>query len=335
MSRLASLRSRLLSGAALWTLGLFVFISFLFITILEREGSALRTVHLVLGHTPLIGLFAVLLMWLGFRLVARGMSPLADLRSRLSSVHQGRARRLEGDFPSEVVPLVNDLNDLLTQHESTVARAQSKAGDLAHGLKTPLAVLAREADVAEAAGHHELADAIRQQVDRMRGQIDYHLAHARAAASAASATARSLVAESVDGLRRTMHRVHADRGLTIDVTVPDALAVRVERQDLDEMLGNILDNACKWARTRIHLSAHLTDTTVTVVVDDDGPGVPVDRRADVLRRGVRADQTAPGSGFGLAIVRELAEIYGGSVRLEESPSGGTRAVLVIPASANG
>jgi signal transduction histidine kinase len=332
MSRPPSLRGRLLTGATLWTLGFFTIVTFIFVTTLESGAPFVRMVHTVFGHTPLIGVLAIVLMWLGVRQVARGVSPLAHLRTRLAAVHQGQSRRLEGDFPAEVAPLVDDLNTLLSQHETTVARAQAKAGDLAHGLKTPLAVLAREADQAAEAGHHDLADAIRQQVDRMQGHISYHLAHARAAASAASATARCPVADSVAGLTRTMQRLHAERGLTIDVTVSDALIVRVERQDLDEMLGNLIDNACKWATSRVHVSAKQAGDAVVVMIDDDGPGVPADRRTDVLRRGVRADQTAPGSGFGLAIVADLAEIYGGSIHLTDSPLGGSRAVLSVPAA---
>lgn len=330
MSRPSSLRNRLLSGAALWTLGFFTIVTFVFVTTLESGGPFIRIVHTVFGHSPLIGVLAIVLMWLGVRQVARGVSPLAHLRSRLAAVHQGQTQRLDGEFPAEVVPLVEDLNTLLSQHEATVARAQAKAGDLAHGLKTPLAVLAREADVAEAAGQRDLAEAIRQQVERMRTQIDYHLAHARAAASAASATARSSVVESVEGLRRTLLRLHADRRIEIGVVVPASLAVKVQRQDLDEMLGNLLDNACKWATHQVRLSASQVGDSVVLMVDDDGPGVPLERREDVLRRGVRADETAPGTGFGLAIVRDLAEIYGGTVRLAAADLGGARAILTLP-----
>src|SRR6185436_19324593 len=142
-----------------------------------------------------------------------------------------------GAYPSEVQPLVDDLNALLEHRERAVARAVSKAGDLAHGLKTPLAVLAQEAERTEAAGHHDLAAAMSEQVERMRRQIEYHLAHARAAASGATAGARSVIAESAAGLSRTLLRLHADRGLTIAVETPAGHAVRCQREDLDEMLG--------------------------------------------------------------------------------------------------
>jgi signal transduction histidine kinase len=211
-----------------------------------------------------------------------------------------------------------------------VARAVAKAGDLAHGLKTPLAVLAQEAERARAAGQFELAQAILSQVDRMRRQIDYHLAHARAAASGATSGTRSSVAESAEGLSRTLQRLYADRGIAIDVQVPLDHAVRTGREDLDEMLGNLLDNACKWTRSQIVVSSAARNGHVVITVDDDGPGVAVDMRDQVLRRGVRADEAAPGSGFGLAIVRDLAELYGGSIALTAAPGGGLRASLNLP-----
>ncbi len=136
-----------------------------------------------------------------------------------------------------------------------------------------------------------------------------------------------MVRESVDGLARTLQRLHADRGLTIAVEVPADLVVRTEREDLDEMLGNLIDNACKWARSRVVVSATSADGGVAITVDDDGPGLDVSMREAVLQRGVRADEAAPGSGIGLAIVRDLAELYRGSIALTHSPLGGLRALL--------
>ena len=221
-----------------------------------------------------------------------------------------------------------------------MSRAVAKAGDLAHGLKTPLAVLAQEAERAAAAGQAELASAIDEQVERMRRQIEYHLAHARAAASGATPGARCDVRISAEGLARTLQRLHADRGISIAVDVAADRIVRCQREDLDEMLGNLLDNACKWARTRIVLSIEPSAASgagpdaggdpVAILVDDDGPGLAAPMREAVLQRGVRADEAAPGSGFGLAIVREIADVYGGSIVLESSPLGGLRARLILP-----
>jgi signal transduction histidine kinase len=262
--------------------------------------------------------------------VRRGLGGITQLRRRLAAVHQGREARVEGRHVPEVQPLVDDLNALLAHREQAVRRAVAKAGDLAHGLKTPLAVLAREAEHAGAAGQSELAAAIWQQVDRMGRQIDYHLAHARAAASGASPGARCSVRESVDGLARTMMRLHADRGLAIDVRVAPSHTLGVVREDLDEMLGNLLDNACKWGRRQIVVESLEREQDATITVDDDGPGLDPALRQSVLSRGVRADEKASGSGLGLAIVRDLAELYGGTISLHGSPLGGLRAMLTLP-----
>jgi signal transduction histidine kinase len=177
----------------------------------------------------------------------------------------------------------------------------------------------------------------------MRRQIDYHLAHARAAASSAAPGARTSVLESALALQRALQRLYADRGLSIDVDADPTVSVRAHRQDLEEMLGNLLDNACKWARTRVTISSGASGASglsaearrakadaVVIVVDDDGPGLDAAMRESVLQRGVRADQAAPGSGLGLAIVRDLAELYGGSIALGSSPLGGLRAILTLP-----
>jgi signal transduction histidine kinase len=265
--------------------------------------------------------------------VRSGLAPFKEMRRRLADVQSGATRQLTGKYPGEVEPLVRDLNALLAHHEAAAARAIAKAGDLAHGLKTPLAVLSHEAERAAAAGHADLAAAMTEQIERMRRQIEYHLAHARAAASGATPGAHAAVAGSAAALARTLLRLHADRGLTIDVSVSADVVVRCQREDLDEMLGNLLDNACKWARSRVVVSVLPSDggSHAEVTVDDDGPGLDPSMREAVLQRGVRADQAAPGTGLGLAIVRELAELYGGSITLGSSPASGLRATLRLPA----
>jgi len=172
-------------------------------------------------------------------------------------------------------------------------------------------------------------------VNDTRAVTDYILAQARAAASGAAPGARATILESANGLARTLMRLHADRGVTIQLDVAPDHIVRGQREDLDEMLGNLLDNACKWARARVVVSSTVQNGRVSVTVDDDGPGIEPSMRQIVLQRGVRADQAAPGSGLGLAIVRDLAEVYGGSIALDRSPLGGLRAALQLPASANG
>jgi signal transduction histidine kinase len=278
-----------------------------------------------------MGIAAAALVAGGLFGVRKAVAPLGSLRASLSSVREGRSQRIDGDYPTEVQPLVNDLNGLLEDRERAIARALTTAGDLAHGLKTPLAVLAHEAEQAGAAGHHDLATTLLQQVERMQRLIDYHLARARATASAGAAPGlRCAVLPSVEGLVRTMRRLYAGRDLVIDADVSPAHEIRGRREDLDEMLGNLLDNACKWARARVAVSSSIDDARLVISVDDDGPGLDPSLRAQVLQRGVRADQRVGGSGLGLAIVSDLAELYGGSVTLETSPRGGTRARLQLP-----
>lgn len=330
MSPFQSLRSRLLLAAFLWMLALFIVAGVTLTTAMYYHAHVPITFHAIFSHgRPWLVVAALLLGW-GVLEVRRGFAPIDQLRARLTGVRDGVAKRLGGDYPSEVQPLVDDLNAMLDHRDRAVARAVAKAGDLAHGLKTPLAVLAQEAERAAASGHAELAQGIREQIERMRGQIDYHLAHARAAASGATTGTRSSVAESAEGLSRTLQRLYAERGIVFDVRVPSEHAVRTGREDLDEMLGNLLDNACKWTRSRIVVSSAANNGHVVIMVDDDGPGVAAEMRDQVLRRGVRADEAAPGSGFGLAIVRDLAELYGGSIALSAAPTGGLRARLDLP-----
>jgi signal transduction histidine kinase len=319
-----SLRARLLVASALWTLGLLGVMHFTMFFLASRYPWLQR----VRMHSLLV--FALICMLAGILQLRSGLSRFSDLRGRLTAVREGHEHRIEGVYPTEIQPLVNELNALLAHREEAVRRALAKAGDLAHGLKTPLAVIAHESDRLG-----EPAAAIRQQIDRMQRQIDFHLAHARAAGSAATLGARSSISESVDALIRTLQRLHADRELTIDARVSPSHALRVQREDLDEMLGNLLDNACKWAKSRITVGSMVSGARIVITVDDDGPGLDPALREAVLQRGVRADEAAPGTGFGLAIVRDLAEVYGGSIALASSPLGGVSARLELPASASG
>jgi signal transduction histidine kinase len=327
MTGMRSLRGRVMAGAILWTLGLFAVITIL----LTVSPTAMRSVVIIHSHSGIAAAIALACMVAGFALVRRALVPFDQMRRRLSEIKAGTARQMRDDYPSEVQPLVDDLNALLEHQERAVGRAVAKAGDMAHGLKTPLAVLAQEAERAAHLGHAELARTMSQQVERMRRQIDYHLAHARAAASGATPGARCSVRASAEGLSRTLLRLHAGRGIAFDVAIAGDETVRAHREDLDEMLGNLLDNACKWARSRVALDAAATGAGILITVDDDGPGLEPALWEAVLQRGVRADEAAPGSGFGLAIVRDLAELYGGTITLEQAPIGGVRARLQLPA----
>jgi signal transduction histidine kinase len=324
---LRSLRARLILASLLWTAGLLAVMHMLSLMLMHALPG-IRTVNnyvfpIVMG----IALMASGVL-LGFR---QGLTPFQRLRERLLAVRAGDDRRVEGAYPSEVQPLVDDLNALLEDREKAVKRALTTAGDLAHGLKTPLALLAQEADRAGAAGNGELAENIAHQVDRMSRQVTYHLARARAASGVASGS-RCAVAPCVDALVRTLLKLYAGRALQISSNIAADLHARVQREDLDEMLGNLLDNAFKWAKSRIMLEAARVDGMLVVRLDDDGPGLAGDLRSRVLERGVRADERSPGSGLGLAIVRDLAEVYGGSVALDDSPLGGLQARISFPAA---
>jgi signal transduction histidine kinase len=284
-----------------------------------------------MGHATLLIILAVAVIVAGLLQVQKGLSPFDQLRQRLLGVREGKGQRIEGSYPNEVQPLVNDLNALLEHREKIVRRAQAKAGDLAHGLKTPLAVLWQEAERAGAAGQTELASTISHQVERMRRQVDYHLAHARAAASGATPGSRCEVTVSAEGLTRTFLRLYVDRGIAIHLACDPGHFVQVQIEDLDEMLGNLLDNACKWAKSRVTVASSANAGSILITVDDDGPGLDPAMRDRVMQRGVRVDEAAPGSGLGLAIVRDLAELYGGSIALDRSPTGGLRARLQLPA----
>jgi len=328
-----SLRARVFFGAVLWSLGLFLFSGMVLTHYMLYVPGAPGIFHGVFIHYMIIIAFAtVAAMVVGLVQVKRGLASFHELRANLTEVREGRDARLDGRYPAEVQPLVNELNALLTDREERVTRALTKAGDLAHGLKTPLTLLNQQAERAKAEGQGALAAAIAQQVGRMRRQIDYHLAHARASASGADPTARCHALTSADALARTMATIHAERHLTIDVHVPHDTFVRGRREDFEEMLGNLVDNACKWAKRRIEVRAASDHGHVVTTVDDDGPGLDPSLRESVLKRGVRADEAAPGSGLGLAIVADLVELYGGSIALGSSPLGGVRATLRLPSA---
>jgi signal transduction histidine kinase len=330
--KILSLRARIFIGAIFWMTALFVASGMVLTHLMAQNPRAPGVFHRIFMHMDAMGVIIVLCLGVGLLLVRRGLSSFDEMRVQLAAIRDGRARRLEGGYPSEVMPLINDLNSLLDDREQRVTRALTKAGDLAHGLKTPLTLLNQQAEQARASGQLELANAIQQQVERMRRQIEYHLAHARASASGANPAARSHLLTSADALARTMMTIHADRGVTVTVHVAPEHFARAQREDLEEMLGNLVDNACKWARSRVDLRSSIDDGHTVITVDDDGPGLARELWETVLQRGVRADEAAPGSGLGLAIVADLVELYGGSIALGSSPLGGLRATLTLPSA---
>jgi signal transduction histidine kinase len=260
-----------------------------------------------------------------------GLAPLRSMQDALGRVRHGDARQMEGTFPNEILPLVDEFNIVLTQNAEVVERARTQAGNLAHALKTPLSVLANAAN-APGRQDDELARLVASQVDAVRKQVDYHLSRAQAAASVQVPGMRTTVLPVIQGLVRVMQRVHADRQLKF-VVLPDEgnMAFRGEEQDLQEMLGNLIDNASKWARSRIEIQVKDEAGKLRVSIDDDGKGIAETERDRVLKRGVRADEHVPGTGLGLAITEDLARMYGGNLLLAKSSLGGLQALLILPA----
>lgn len=280
-----------------------------------------------------LGILAAGLVLAAMVQVRVGLAPLHRLRTALARVHSGEAHRLEGDFPAEIMPLVNEFNTVLGHNAEVVERARAHAGNLAHALKTPLSVLANAAHApgVEAQGA-ELAHLVAEQVAIARKNVDYHLGRAQAAVSHRIPGSRTPLQPVVDGLVRVMQRIHADKQIQFDIRpCPSSLSFRGETQDLQEMLGNLLDNACKWASKKVAVSTNDAPASFTIVIDDDGPGLTPAQRSSVMQRGVRADEKTPGSGLGLSIVDDLARLYGGAIELEDSPLGGLRAALTLPA----
>lgn len=337
MSTRASFRSQLLIGSVLWTLGLLVAVSVLAVLFLAHNPRPHRIVLAWFITVPaaISAAVGVGCMVAGALQIRRSLSAMDQVGVRLSALQRGVGRRVAGSHPSEVQPLVNAINALLDEREQRVARAVAKSGDLAHGLKTPLAVLAHDADRAAEGGHAELADSLRTQIERMRRQIDYHLAHARATAAGSARGERSVVASAVSGLVRALDPLYAERGITVAQSVPHTHVVRCPHEDLEEIFGNLLDNACKWGRSRVLVTSTESDDSVSIAVDDDGPGLEPALAAAVLQRGVRADERVPGSGLGLAIARDLVEAYDGSIELVRSPLGGLRVLVRLPRATTG
>ncbi|WP_084176048.1 ATP-binding protein [Brevundimonas bacteroides] len=265
-----------------------------------------------------------------FLQVQIGLRPLFALRNEIANVRKGRAARIEHAYPLEIQPLAEQVNRLLDHNQEVVERQRTHVGNLAHALKTPLSVM-----LAEAEGKIDpLAEIVRRQTEVMKGQVDHHLRRARAAARAAHGLGeRTPVGEVIDEMAVMLERVFQSKDVEIDWRAPDDLAFLGERQDLQEILGNLMENACKWSTRRVRVSAGASGLgQMIAVVEDDGPGLPEDQRAAVLKRGTRLDEDAPGSGLGLSIVDDLTRAYGGRLTLGASDLGGLKAVLELPAA---
>lgn len=262
-----------------------------------------------------------------FLQVRYGLLPLVQMRRVLADIHAGRAARMHGDFAVEVQPLADDLNALLDHNEKVTERARTQAGNLAHALKTPLAVLANEATSLQGGA----AETLTLQVSLMSDLISRHLSRARAAGAYGIPGAVCDLYPLVAGLARTLRRIYERRGIEIELVGIEGRFLKCEKQDLEEILGNLMDNACKWAKNRVCVEVlDMKDGFLTLSVSDDGPGIPDDLLAAAMKRGQRLDEDTPGSGLGLSIVTDLAELYGGRLELARAPMGGLLARIVLP-----
>lgn len=265
-----------------------------------------------------------------------GLRPLRRLQEGVAAIRRGEGERIDGDYPRDIAPLASELNLLIGSNKEIVERARTHVGNLAHALKTPLSVIVNEVDAHRTPATEAFAEKVREQTAVMRDQVNYHLDRARAAARSSVIGTATDVTPVVDGLVRTFAKIYADRDIAFTSDVHTGARFRGERQDLGDLVGNLVDNAGKWARSSVHVSvetakdASLTPSGITVTVDDDGPGLSASERALVTRRGRRIDESKPGSGLGLSIVVDLAGVYGGSLTLADSPRGGLRAMLRLP-----
>lgn len=276
-----------------------------------------------------LGLLGAGLVAAVFFQVRFGLRPLFDLGQEIGDVRKGRATRIERGYPLEIAPLAEQMNKLLDHNQEVVERQRTHVGNLAHALKTPLSVMLAETEGQKGA----LPELVRRQSEIMRGQVDHHLRRARAAARAQGSGERTAVPEVLDEMAVMLERVFQSRGVEIDWRAPDDLMFRGERQDLQEMVGNLLENACIWSKGRVRVTCGATGLgRLLLVIEDDGPGLPEDRRDQVLKRGARLDEDVPGTGLGLSIVDELTRAYEGRLTLGDSDMGGLKAMLELPAA---
>jgi signal transduction histidine kinase len=296
---------------------------------LKDEVSAFRNaLYITLG---LLG--AGLLGAISFQ-VNFGLKPLKHLQKRINDIRGGRIEMLESDYPSEIQPVADELNLLVQANIEVIDRARMQVGNLAHALKTPISVLTNEAR--DAPGN--LSEKVKEQVEVMRDQVNLYLDRARRAARAQSIGAVTEVESVLQSLGRTLERINRDKGVAITITSEPGLKFRGERQDLEEIVGNLMDNACKWCKSKVEARGRLLPTPgedgrrwLDIEVDDDGPGLRPEQRATALKRGQRLDESKPGSGLGLNIVTETAAMYGGRVELDDAKLGGLRVRLRLPA----
>jgi signal transduction histidine kinase len=261
-----------------------------------------------------------------------GLQPLRRLIQSISAIRQGETERLVGAYPVEIAPVATEINLLLDANREIVERSRTQVGNLAHALKTPLSVLTAEAELSKG----QLAEKVSEQSALMRDQVQHYLDRARVAARAVTSASETDVEEVVSSFIRTFAKINRDRNTVFSGHVAKGLKFRGEKQDLEEMIGNLVDNAGKWAKSKVVVSALAVPdkaggrARLQILIDDDGPGLAPELRAEALKRGRRLDETKPGSGLGLSIVVDMAALYGGTLSLDRSPDGGLRAGLELP-----
>lgn len=283
--------------------------------------EAMMTLAMSLAGLGLALVFAIILQ------VRLGLRPLERLRQAVADVRTGRSERVPAEQPLEIQPLVSELNGLLDQNAANLERARRHVANLAHGLKTPLATLA----IALSERGRDASRELHALVVLMERRIRHHLGRARAAALSGPTRAQTAIAPRLEDLGHALGKIYADKRIDLAQHVPTDLAVACEQQDFDEMAGNLLENAFRWARSKVEIHAQQVDGRfVAIAIEDDGPGLRPDQIPQVLRPGERIDESAPGFGFGLPITRELAELYGGDLSLETSILGGLRVSLRLP-----
>ena len=268
-----------------------------------------------------------------FSQVRLGLKPLFDLRNKVADVREGRADRVDGDYPSEIAPLAEELNTLIDHNRDIVERARTHVSNLAHALKTPLAVLLNEAETSKS----QLSDVVTRQSGIMKNQVDHHLQRARAAARGQTIGVSTDVETTIVPIARTLERIYRDKDIEFDVTISHGLTFRGEKRDLEEMVGNLMDNACKWTNSTVRVSAApmvSDDSLMKISVTDDGAGLKETEYAEALKRGARLDEATPGTGFGLAIVDDLARAYKGVLILGRGDMGGLEATMHLPRRKN-
>ena len=280
-----------------------------------------------------MGQLAAALLTLGLTLgaliaaqVTYGLRPLGMVRAGLMQVRQGRGSRLQADGPSEIAPLIDELNGLLDERDMMVAQARAEAGNLAHALKTPIAVIRNEASSLPV----QQGATLKAEADKMTRVVEHHLVNARVQMKQRHVPAGASLDHVMEDVRFSLGRLYPERKL--EFVMPDGLAAACAEDDLGEMIGNLADNACKWAARTVRISAQNSRGRILVQIDDDGPGLKEEQRAQVLTRGERLDESMPGHGLGLSIAAKLAAIHGGTLRLERSELGGLAAILDLPAT---